>query len=98
MVDGDLLFGRLIRHVKHLRHYLVRLLVTLLGVTGLSLDSLLEANKPLVRAFTKLDRSANTWTPYTLCHVVVLLFFMQILDKLEVFLLNFVVIASIIIK
>jgi len=48
MVDGDLLLGRLVRHVKHLRHYLVCLLVTLLGVTCLSLDSLLEAGHPLV--------------------------------------------------
>ena len=48
MVDGDLLLGRLVRHVKHLRHYLVCLLVTLLGVSCLSLDSLLEAGHPLV--------------------------------------------------
>lgn len=48
MVDGDLLFGRLVRHVNHLCHYLVCLLITLLRVTCLSLDSLLKACHSLV--------------------------------------------------
>jgi len=48
IVDGDLLLGRLVRHLKHLCHYLVCLLITLLGVSCLSLDSLLKARHPLV--------------------------------------------------
>jgi hypothetical protein len=48
IIDGDLLLGRFDRHMKHLCHYLVCLLITLLGVTCLSLDSLLEASHSLV--------------------------------------------------
>jgi hypothetical protein len=76
IIDGNLFLGRLDSHLKHLCHYLVCLLITLLRVSCLSLDSLLEASHPLIWAFCILDRSANTWTPSSLCHEVVLLFLM----------------------
>jgi hypothetical protein len=76
IIDGDLLLGRFVSQMKHLSHYLVCLLITLLRVSCLPLDSLLEASHPLVWAFSILDWSAKTWTPASLCYEVVLLFLM----------------------